>query len=78
MLRHCAVSLLVVCLISWSSQAKSTEPTRPNIVVILADDKYNAAEREPSKCRDFGSNCSVFGDSHIASNPVKFSGIGVN
>lgn len=52
--------------------------SRPNIVLIMADDKYNAAEREPSKCRDVGSNCSVFGDSHIASNPVKFSGIGVN
>lgn len=38
MLRQRAVSLLVLILLSWSSQAFSAERARPNILVILSDD----------------------------------------
>lgn len=38
MMRQRAVALLVVILISWSSQANFADSPRPNILVILSDD----------------------------------------
>ncbi|HEY1603631.1 MAG TPA: hypothetical protein VGG64_28780 [Pirellulales bacterium] len=49
MIRGCLVTFGVVCLLS--PVAYAAVPGKPNVLVILADNKYECARPDMDKCR---------------------------
>lgn len=66
----CAALLAAVAAPSAAAAAK-----RPNVLVILADDKYESAGREAQNLRENRQNSRVFARFQIAGDRDKFRGI---
>ena len=71
--------LLTIAAILWSLAARDAAaadvPARPNVLVILADDKYESGEPRAQKRRKNRENWPFSAGFEIAGNCGKFRGI---
>ena len=71
--------LLTIAAILWSLAARDAAaadvPARPNVLVILADDKYEFVGLKAKNLREKRQNLGFSFKSRIAGNRGKFGGI---
>lgn len=70
---YLAILFVLVVTLRFENQAESAETARqPNILVILADDKYEQRSRESGILPTAGFISSIFSETRIPLNCVRF------